>query len=133
MKQLHSGHMGIVKCRERAKQKIQVYTESYTDCQTTKPAQRREPLMTTPLPDRPWMRVAADICEGDRRNYLVVVDYFSRFIDIAYFPDMSGNTVRLCLSNMFARWGCPNALITDNSLANSFETSHKLMVSITSP
>ncbi|KAI2644440.1 Retrovirus-related Pol polyprotein from transposon opus [Labeo rohita] len=122
-RKLHEGHLGITKCRERAKQsvwwpgiskEIQVFTENCTYCQTQKPAQRREPLMTTPLPEAPWVRIAADICEVGKRNYLVVVDYFSRFIDIAYLPDMSGKTVTLRLSNMFARWGCPDTLVTDN-------------------
>lgn len=62
------------------------------------------------------MKIAADICEVNKRNYLVVVDYFSRFINIAYLPDMSGKTVALRLRNMFARWGCPDTLVTDNGL-----------------
>ncbi len=60
--------------------------------------------MTTLLPDAPWVRIAADIFKVDKRKYLVVVNYFSRFIDRAYLPDMSGKTVTLRLSNMFARW-----------------------------
>uniref|UniRef100_A0A8C1MGR5 Gypsy retrotransposon integrase-like protein 1 n=1 Tax=Cyprinus carpio TaxID=7962 RepID=A0A8C1MGR5_CYPCA len=122
-RKLHDGHMGIVKCRERAKQsvwwpgiskEIQVSIENCAFCRINKPAQHREPLMNTPLPDAPWVRIAADICEVNKTNYLVVVDYFSRFIDIAYLPDMSGKTVVLRLSNMFARWGCPDTLVTDN-------------------
>lgn len=70
--------------------------------------------MTTLLPDAPWLRIAVDICEVDKINYLEVVEYFSRFIDLAYLPDMSGKTVTLRLSNMFARWGCPDTLVTDN-------------------
>ncbi len=93
---------------------IQVFTENLTYCQTNKPAQNQEPLMTTPLPDAPWVRIAADICKVDKRNYLVEVDYFSRFIGLAYLSDMSGKTVKLRLSNMFARWGCPDTLYTDN-------------------
>ncbi|KAL0153632.1 hypothetical protein M9458_051063, partial [Cirrhinus mrigala] len=84
---LHEGHMGITKCRECAKQnvwwpgiskEIQVFTENCTYCQTQKPAQHREPLMTTPLPGN------------------------------------TGKTVTLRLSNMFARWGCPDTPVTDN-------------------
>lgn len=120
---LHDGHMGIVKCRERAKQSVwwpgigkalQKWIEHCKQCQVTKPAQNREPLMPTPLPDRPWSRVAADICEVDKINYLVVVDYFSRYIDLVYLPDMTSATVRSRLSAIFARWGCPTTLVTDN-------------------
>lgn len=123
VEQLHDGHMGIMKCRECAKQSVwwpgigkalQKWIEHCKHCQMAKPAQNRESLMTTPLPGRPWERVAADICEVDKRNYLVVVDYFSRYIELAYLLHMTGDTVRSRLSAIFARWGCPSVLVTDN-------------------
>jgi len=42
------------------------------------------------------------------------VDYFSRYFDIAHLQNLPGETTRACLKNMFARWGCPNVLLTDN-------------------
>ncbi len=98
MERLHDGHMGVVKCCERAKQSVWWPGIG----------------MTTPLPNRPWERVAADICEVDKRNYLVVIDYFSRYIQLAYLPDMTGATVRSHLSAIFARWGCPTIMVTNN-------------------
>ena len=41
-----------------------------------------EPLITTPLPDRLWKMVATDLFELEGRDYLLVVDYFSRFVEI---------------------------------------------------
>lgn len=32
-------------------------------CLKNKPTQRKEPLMTSSLPNRPWQKTAADICE----------------------------------------------------------------------
>lgn len=93
---------------------IQEIVSTCKHCQESRPSQKSEPLITTPLPSRPWEKVAADICELSKKNYLVVVDYFSRFIEIAYLRDMSSETVRDKLKNIFARWGCPNKLITDN-------------------
>ncbi|KAJ8009583.1 hypothetical protein DPEC_G00090380 [Dallia pectoralis] len=102
LERLHDGHQGIVKCRERAKmsvwwpgirKQIQKRVETCKECQVTKPSQRKEPLITTPLPSRPWEKIAADICEVNKKNYLVVVDYFSRYLEIAHLPDMSSKTV----------------------------------------
>ncbi len=93
---------------------IQEIVSTCKHCQESRPTQRREPLITTPLPSCPWERVAADICELNKQNYLVVVDYFSRNIETAYLKDMSGETTRAKLKNIFARWGCPNKLITDS-------------------
>ncbi|KAK9523110.1 hypothetical protein VZT92_019532 [Zoarces viviparus] len=123
LQRIHDGHQGIVKCRERARcsvwwpgvsKHIQDAVSTCKDCQESKPIQKREPLITTPLPSCPWKRVAADICELNKQNLLVVVDYFSRYIEIAYLNDMSGETTRAKLKNIFARWGCPNELVTDN-------------------
>ena len=39
---------------------------------------KRELLITTPLPDYPWQLVGTDLFELNKCHYLLVVDYFSR-------------------------------------------------------
>lgn len=123
LQRIHDGHQGIVKCRERAKcsvwwpglsTEIKQMVSTCTHCQESRPSQKREPLLTTLLPSRPWERVAADICELNKQNYLVVVDYFSRYIELAHLKNMSSETTVANLKNICARWGCPNELVTDN-------------------
>jgi hypothetical protein len=43
---------------------------------------RPELLITIPIPDRPWRMVATDLFELEGKDYLLVVDYFSRFVEI---------------------------------------------------
>lgn len=45
---------------------------------------------------------------------MVVVDYFSRYIEIAHFTNLSEDMIIASLKNISARWGCPNELLTDN-------------------
>ena len=60
---IHHGHQGITKCNERAKEAvwwfgIGKYIKGIVgrceECQVKKAAQRREPLTSSPLPERPW-------------------------------------------------------------------------------
>lgn len=95
------GDQGIIKCRERARmsvwwpgleKQIQDLVTKCPACMKTRPTQRKEPLITTQLPQRPWQKIGTDICEHAKKNYLVVTDYFSRYLEIAHLPDMTSGT-----------------------------------------
>ena len=83
-------------------------------CREMKPSQRKEPLISTPLPDRPWKRLAMDLCDHDKHTYLVVSDYFSRFLEILHLPTTTASQVILKLKAVCARFGCPDEVVSDN-------------------
>lgn len=70
--------------------------------------------MTTPIPERPWQRVGTDLFTWDKKTYLVVIDYFSRYIEVAHLHAASAETVISALKNIFARHGVPVVLMSDN-------------------
>lgn len=85
-----------------------------TTCATHKRSNPKEPLMPHPIPERPWERVGADLCEFDGDNYLVIVDYYSNFIEVDKVRQTSSNTIIKACKAQFARHGIPNVGISDN-------------------
>ena len=76
--------------------------------------QRPQPLTPTPLPQLPWQKVAIDLFDWKQETYLLVVDYFSRYIEIARFNRPTTTEVVTHLKSIFARHGIPETLISDN-------------------
>ena len=78
--------------------------------------------MATPLPDGPWQKLGADVCEHKNQQYLVIVDYYSRFFELVHLPDLTSKTLIFKFRNVFARHGLPYVLRTDN--ARSFRVKN---------
>ena len=120
---IHEGHQGIVKCRERAKtsvwwpglsREVHDMVENCKVCAKYR-QQRAEPLMPTPFPDRPWQMIGTDLFKLDNLNYLIVVDYFSRYIEVAAMQKTTkSHEVIRALKAIFARPGIPEELRSDN-------------------
>lgn len=88
---IHAGHQGITKCRERARQSVwwprmskelENLVNNCTECCRDQ-RQRHQPLIPSPLPELPWQKVATDLFEWKQHTYLLIVDYYSRYIEIA--------------------------------------------------
>jgi hypothetical protein len=120
---IHEGHQGIVKCRERARSSvwwpgitkdIKQLVSGCAICQENKPTQRREPLMPAPLPTGPWERVGADLLDYKGQKYMVMIDCYSRFLELVHLPVTTCAFVVNKMKSVFARHGLPQVLITDN-------------------
>lgn len=123
LQKIHEGHQGLTKCRERYNgavwwpgiaSDVKKLVMSCKHCNIHRPSQNREPLISTPLPDLPWQKLAADLCEFKGRHYLIVIDYFSRWLEILDLPKTNSETVIQKLKSIFTRYGIPEELMTDN-------------------
>ena len=105
---IHEGHQGIAKCRERAKRsvwwpglsrEIQDLVQQCRTCALHRD-NKPEPLIATPLPDRPWQIVATDLFQMKGVDYLIVIDYYSRYVEVAAMTQTtkSCEIINLCSS-----------------------------------
>ena len=145
---IHEWHLGLTKCRARAQasvwwpditKDIQHKVSTCAFCQIHRPSKHKEPLKYNPLPLRPWQKIGADLCELKGKHYLVVTDYYSRYIEIAYLETITSEHVIGKLKNMFSRWGIPEHFVSDNGtqftseMFRSFASEYNFKQTFTSP
>ena len=117
------GHLCLNKCRRRAHDSVwwpnlgtelKTLVSSCSFCIRNSRQQRAKPLKATPLPERPWMKIGMDLCYKNGSNFLVVVDYFSRWLEIIYLAETTSTYVIGKLKNLFAKFGIPEIVVSDN-------------------
>ena len=70
--------------------------------------------MSTTLPKRPFQMVGADICELKGQNYLIMIDYYSRYLEILLLCRLTSQVVIAKFKSVFAHHGIPETVVTDN-------------------
>ena len=126
---IHTGHLGLTKCRSRARTSVwwpglsTQIGELISRCHTCAKEQPtpREPLMPSSFPARLWERVATDLYDFQGRKYIIVVDYYSRWFDIKELPDETSHSVIKALKEVFATHGIPDVIMSDNGPQYSAE------------
>ena len=123
---MHSGHQGISKCRERAQQAVwwpglsRQLEELVHNCSKCcrECHQHPEPLMNMEL-HLPQKKVATDLFYWKGSTYLLIVDYYSRYIEIAKLNGQSSSEVIRHTKSIFARHGMPQEVVSNNGPAYS--------------
>ncbi|CAI5678504.1 unnamed protein product [Oreochromis niloticus] len=115
--------MGIERSKQRARdalfwpgmgRDIAATVENCSICQERHTANPKEPLIPYQIPDRPWQAVASDLFTWRGQDYLVVVDYYSRYFEVERLFSTTAGSVIKKLKAIFARHGIPEKLISDN-------------------
>ena len=90
--------------------------KQYQSCKTCikySKSQRSEPLQSHPTPELSWHTVATDLFETKNSKYLLLVDYYSRFLVLC---KLGSNTSKVLVQEMkavFAEFGVPNIIVSD--------------------
>ena len=119
MTKAHTGHLGIVKTKARAREAmwwpgmnadLEKWVSNCQTCTIHQNQQRSEPLLSSPLPGRPWERVAADLFQFRDRHYLILVDYYSRFPEVYHLSGLHSGNVTQGMKQIFSCHGIPDEL-----------------------
>ena len=66
------------------------------------------------IPERPWSKIAVDLCEIKGYHYLVSVDYYSKWPEIAKLDNLSSGNTIMYMKSQFSRNGIPDEVVSDN-------------------
>ena len=93
---------------------IEQLVSSCETCARFQNQQRKEPLLSTDLPQRPWEKIAVDLFQIDGNNYILLVDYYSRFPEIRCLSSTRSAKVISTMTEIFACHGIPTEIVSDN-------------------
>ena len=111
---IHSSHLGIIKCKQHALEVLywptmnQQIEEAVKNCTTCADYQNKlppEPLIPTQIPNLPFNQVTVDLFEFESKQYILVVDYYSKFIEVRELKDMRSHTTIDALKSIFSTHG----------------------------
>ena len=75
---------------------------------------RKEPPIPHAVPSRPWSKVGADLFEFQGKYLLILVDYYSKFIEVAQLKHTTSLEIINHCKSQFARHGIPDIFFSDN-------------------
>lgn len=147
LNKLHEPHSGINKTLERArmsvywpniKNEIENIVMKCTKCQMNAPSNRNEPMVPHEIPDRPFVKIGCDVLEHQGKDYLIVIDYYSKWIELIKLKRKTAGEINLELLRIFSRFGYPHVIISDNMPMGSFEAkqfanAHDIRIITSSP
>jgi len=119
---LHDHHQGVEKTRLRAKELIwwpgwsSDIAAFIAECNTCikNGVIKHQPHQETELPKGPWEEVAVDVFVFTGNLYLVIVDYYTRWIEAPSLTAQTSSVVIGTLKSVFSRLGVPSILRSDN-------------------
>lgn len=116
---IHKSHLGMVKSKQSACEvlywpgvsaEIEDIVRNCSKCaefQNRLPRLQHKPTVT---PELPFEQVASDIFDWEGKHYMVLVDYYSKFIEVGELKDQHSCTLIATLKTQFSKHGIPTVL-----------------------
>ena len=112
LERIHQGHMGIEKSKRGARDvlywpgmnsQISDMIAKCSICLEHRRENTKKPIIPFRIPSHPWEVVATDLFMLDNSDYLVIVDYHSRFFEVTKLQDTKIPTVITHVKSIIAR------------------------------
>ncbi|MES9901692.1 MAG: RNase H-like domain-containing protein, partial [Sedimenticola sp.] len=147
LEKIHESHLGMDKCKSRARTSlywpymnadIEQTCSSCCICNKYKVSNQKEPLIPHEVPKRAWEKVGMDIFEYKAKDYLLVVDYYSKFIEIRHLHGKTAQSIISNVKKIFGVHGIVDEIVSDNMPFNSaqfreFTRKYDIKLSTSSP
>nr|XP_037290929.1 uncharacterized protein K02A2.6-like [Rhipicephalus microplus] len=121
---LHSGHPGIIRMKALARSyvwwpgmdaAIEEWVRCCSSCQETRPELPRAPVHPWEASRNPWSRLHMDFAGPFQgQTFLIVVDSYSKWLEVIPTSSMTSQTVISALRKLFATHGLPDIIVSDN-------------------
>ena len=71
-------------------------------------------MKASEIPESPWSKIAVDLCEIKGNHYLVSIDYYTKWPEMAKLDNLSRNNATMYIKSQFSRYGVPDEVVSDN-------------------
>lgn len=128
LSEVHSCHTGIVRAKELVRsffwwpgvdKELEDLIKSCEICRVNRnnpPSGEPSPWQTT---TSPFERIHIDFCEVNHYYFLVVVDAYSKWVEVAKLKSMTSKVTIECLETIFSIFGLPKIIVSDNGTSFS--------------
>lgn len=122
MQNIHQGHAGLNTCKMRARSCIfwpelnndlELFVKQCKPCMKYHINLQKEPLIHHSIEQIPWYKVGIDICTLNNKDYLVFMDYYTKFIEVCKLDNLTSDCVIVNCKSIFGRHGIPSFVVTD--------------------
>ena len=120
---LHTGHLDIERTKSNARSTMywsnidKDIEELISNCNTYQKYRilnPLEPLLSHKILEDVWKKVATDLFVCLNILYLIVIDYTTKYFELAQLPNPLSDTVIIYITSIIARYGIPIVVLRDN-------------------
>ena len=119
---LHAAHQGVSSMLANARERffwpgldaaVRVLRDQCRQCNEQAPSQRKEPTISTDPPEYPFQQVAIDLFKLSGFGYIIYVDAYSGWIEVATVNYSTFEYIKKVLLMYFSIFGVPQELASD--------------------